>query len=59
MKVDDEVITLVSKIDIPKGTFGVVEKIEEDYAWVAVYIPVDDDIPNDIVRYQIKDLQIQ
>ena len=59
MKVDDEVITLISKIDIPKGTFGVIERIEGESAWVAVYIPADDDTPYDIVRYSIKDLQLQ
>lgn len=59
MKIGDEVITLVKKIDIPKGSFGVVEKIEGNKAWVAVYIPADADTPNDIVRYSVEDLQIQ
>lgn len=30
MKIGDEVITLVQKVDIPKGSFGVVEKMEEN-----------------------------
>ncbi len=59
MKIGDEVITLVKKVDVPEGTFGVVEKIEGEKAWVAVYIPADADTPYDIVRYQIKDLRIQ
>ena len=59
MKIGDEVITLVKKVDIPKGTFGVVEKMECEKAWVAVYIPADADIPYDIVRYSIEELQIQ
>lgn len=59
MKIGDEVITLVQKMDIPKGSFGVVEKMEENKAWVAVYIPADADIPYDIVRYSVEDLQIQ
>ena len=59
MKIGDAVITLTSKLDIPKGSFGVVEKLEGDNAWVAIYIPADDDTPYDIVRYTIADLQIQ
>ena len=59
MKIGDEVITLVKKVDVPEGTFGVIEKIEGEKAWVAVYIPADADTPYDIVRYPIKDLRVQ
>ena len=59
MKIGDEVITLVQKVDIPKGSFGVVEKVEGNKALVAIYIPADADIPYYIVRYSVEDLQIQ
>ena len=59
MKIGDEVITLVKKVDIPQGSFGVVEKIEGEKAWVAIYIPADADTPYDIVRYSLEDLRIQ
>ena len=59
MKIGDEVITLVKKVDVPEGTFGVVEKIEGEKAWIAVYIPANADTPYDIVRYSITDLRIQ
>lgn len=59
MKIGDEVITLVKKADIPKDSFGVVEKMEGEKVWVAIYIPADADTPYDIVRYSPEDLRIQ
>ena len=50
-KVDDEVITKVTKGDVPSGTFGVVDSVEGKDIWVAVYIPADDDVPYDYIRY--------
>lgn len=50
-KVDDEVITKVTKGDVPSGTFGVVDSVERKDIWVAVYIPADDDVPYDYIRY--------
>ena len=49
--IDDEVLTKVTKADVPAGTFGVVDNIEGKDIWVAVYIPADDDTPYDIIRY--------
>ena len=59
MKIDDEVITLVAKAGIPKGTFGVVDEVDGNEIWIAVFIPADADTPYDIVRYSPEELQLQ
>lgn len=59
MKIDDEVITLVAKAGIPKGTFGVVDEVDGNEIWVAVFIPADADTPYDTVRYSPEELQLQ
>ena len=59
IRVDDEVITKVSKAGIPVGTFGVVTEIENNDIWVDVYIPADADVPEDTVRYFAEELQFQ
>ncbi len=59
IRVDDEVITKVSKAGIPAGTFGVVTKIENNDIWVDVYIPAEADVPEDTVRYLAEELQVQ
>lgn len=58
MKVDDEVITKVSRDGIPAGTFGVVESIDKEGIWVDVYIPADADIPEDTICYSEEELEI-
>ena len=59
MKIDDKVITLVDKHEVPKGTFGIVDSIEGKNIWVAVYIPANSDTPWDIMRYTEKELKLQ
>ena len=59
IRVDDEVITKVSKAGIPAGTFGVITKIENNDIWVDVYIPAEADVPEDTVRYLAEELQVQ
>ena len=59
MKIKDKVITLVDKAGIPIGTIGVIDEIDSDEIWVAVFIPADSDMPYDIVRYSREELQIQ
>ena len=59
IRVDDEVITKVSKAGIPAGTFGVVTEIENNDIWVDVYIPAEADVPEDTVRYLAEELQVQ
>ena len=49
--VGDEVFTKVAKVDVPAGTFGVVDSVDGKDIWVAVYIPADDDVPYDYIRY--------
>ena len=49
-KVDDEVITKVTKGDVPSGAFGVADSVEGKDIWVAVYIPADDDVPYDLKK---------
>ena len=51
MEIKDKVITLVDKAGIPIGTIGVIDEIDSDEIWVAVFIPADSDTPYDIVRY--------
>ena len=58
MKVEDEVWTLVKKYDIPARTFGVVTEINGEGIWVDVYIPADNDVPEDTVCYREDELEV-
>lgn len=57
-EIGDEVLTKVVKGDVPAGTFGVVDSIEGKDIWVAVYIPADDDVPYDYIRYEEDQIEL-
>lgn len=50
--------TLISKLSYPAGSTGIVEKLEKDHVWVAIYLP-NDDIPDDIIRYRYSEITPQ
>lgn len=38
---------------------GVVESIDEDGEWVDVYIPMESDVPEDMICYQADELYFE
>lgn len=59
IKIDDEVLTKVSKAGIPAGTWGIVSDIDDDGIWVDVYIPMDADVPENTIQYAEDELEVQ
>ena len=50
------VVTLVQKLFYPAHSHGIVESLEKDCVWVAIYLP-NDDTPDDIVRYKYSEIK--
>lgn len=56
LKKGDRVITLIDKFEYPAGTHGVVDTLQADCLWIAVYLP-GETVPDDVIRYKYSDIK--
>ena len=56
LKKGDRVVTLIAKLGYPAGSHGIIDSLETDCLWVAIYLP-GDSIPDDIIRFKYSDIK--